>query len=489
MPTAGAREPLTGRPRSGSAGARRRTRTLVVREHDELIGLTEDEQRDLRDFAFSIRRTDAEDRFRPVLEVRNGRLRAQNCVGVIETRRGTTIEILPKVDLTPAEDRSGRAAARRGLPNAAAGQRPDARAASDEATRCVFLTMLRDWRGLGEAQLDAAGIRDVARFDMLEAFVQLFLASVVRLARRGLARQYRTREANLACLRGRILFPRHVRVNLADRSRFYVGYDEFTANRPANRLIHLALRRLATVARRPANRQRIHQLRIAFSDAPPSARPDDDWAQHRVDRSMRHYDPVMPWVRLLLLRRGLATFAGRHVNRALLFPMEEVFEDFVTAAVRRHQRRFAVRAQGPMRPLAEECRDGERRGAFWLKPDVALLEQAAAPGTDHGMKREPVRFILDAKWKRLDSREPNHGISQSDAYQLFAYGKRYGCRQVALLYPKTAAFRAPVRYRFVDDDPAAALTLFCFPFDVADPKGGAGALVNTLMTADAPRSC
>ena len=474
MPTAGARDLLTGRPRSGRAGARRRTRTLVVREHDELTGLTEDEQRDLRDFAFSTRRTDAEDRFRPVLEVRNGRLRAQNYVGVIETRRGTTIEILPKVDLASAEDRSGPAAARRGLPNAA-GQRPGARAASEEATRRIFLQMLRDWRGLGEAQLDVAGIRDVARFDMLEAFVQLFLASVVRLARRGLARQYRTREANLACLRGRILFPRHVRVNLADRSRFYVGYDEFTADRPANRLIHLALRRLATVARRPANRQRIHQLRIAFSDAPPSARPDDDWARHRVDRSMRHYDPVMPWVRLLLLRRGLATFAGRHVNRALLFPMEEVFEDFVTAAVRRRQQRFAVHAQKPRRHLAEERRGGP---AFLLKPDVALLEQAAGPGTDRGRGDGEVRFILDAKWKRLDPGDRNHGVSQADVYQLFAYGKRYGCRQVALLYPRTAAFGEPLRYRFVDDD----LALCCFPFDVSDPAGSVGALVDTLMT-------
>ena len=41
----------------------------------------------------------------------------------------------------------------------------------------------------------------------------------------------------------------------------------------------------------------------------------------------------------------MATFAGPYVNRALLFPMQEVFEDFVTAAVRRHQRRFTVRAQ------------------------------------------------------------------------------------------------------------------------------------------------
>ena len=55
---------------------------------------------------------------------------------------------------------------------------------------------------------------------MFEAFVHLFLTSVVLLTRRGLARAYRTQEANLPCLRGRILFPQHVRENLVDRSRF-----------------------------------------------------------------------------------------------------------------------------------------------------------------------------------------------------------------------------------------------------------------------------
>ena len=257
--------------------------------------------------------------------------------------------------------------------------------------------MLRDWRGFGEAQLDAANIRAVRRFDMLEAFVHLFLTSVILLTQRGLARAYRTREANLPCLRGRILFPAHVRENLVDRSRFYVGYDEFTADRPANRLIHLALRRLTGVVRHPANRQRIQQLRIVFSDVPPSTNLDDDWTRHRVDRSMRHYDAVMPWVRLFLFGQGLATFAGSHVNRALLFPMEEVFEDFVTAALRRHQRQFTVCAQGPMRHPAT---DGAGKNAFRLKPDVVLTE------------RGQFRFVLDAKWKHLDAAAPNHGVGQ-----------------------------------------------------------------------------
>ena len=302
-----------GRPRRGTR------RKLVVREHDALTGLDENERRELERFALA-QPTGAEAGRRPVLAVRNGRLHAQNYVGIIETRRGTVIEILPKIDLANVHKARGPAHA-----GERTGGSADSSADRHEDTRRVFLTMLRDWRGLGQAQLEAAAIRSVCRFDMLEAFVHLFLTSVILLTRRGFARTYRTREANLPCLRGRILFPPHVRENLIDRSRFYVGYDEFTADRPANRLIHLALRRLTHAVRHPANRQRVHQLRILFSDVPPSTNLDDDWARHRVDRSMRHYDAVMPWVRLFLFGHGLATFAGPHVNRALLFPMEEVF--------------------------------------------------------------------------------------------------------------------------------------------------------------------
>ena len=438
-----------GRPRHGAR------RKLVVREHDALTGLDENERRELERFALA-QPTDAQAGRRPVLALRNGRLHAQNCVGIIETRCGTAVEILPKIELANVGHEARGPAPH---PGERAGGSADSSTGRHEDTRGVFLTMLRDWRGLGHAQLEAAAIRSVRRFDMLEAFVHLFLTSVILLTRRGLARAYRTREANLPCLRGRILFPPHVRENLVDRSRFYVGYDEFTADRPANRLIHLALRRLTGAVRHPANRQRVHQLRILFSDVPPSTNLDDDWARHRVDRSMRHYDAVMPWVRLFLFGHGLATFAGPHVNRALLFPMEEVFEDFVTAAVRRHQRRFTVRAQGPVRPLAV---DGAGEGAFRLKPDIVLTESGQ------------VRFILDAKWKRLDPGAPNQGVSQDDAYQLFAYGRTYGCRRVVLVYPRTTAFRETIVFRFIDDHD---LEMACFPFDVEN----SAATVDTMM--------
>ena len=441
-------------------GRRRTASHLVVREYQALQGLDEDEQRDLERFALA-QSTDERGQRRLVLALRNGRLHAQNYVGIIETRRGTLIEILPKLDLSHDGHITPRNSGRAEEQN---NSDPDSMPGDEEGTRGVFLAMLRDWRGLGEAQLEGAGIRAIRRIDMFEAFVHMFLTSVVLLAQRGLARAYRTREANLPGLRGRILFPQHVRGNLVDRSRLYVGYDEFSADRPANRLIHLTLRNLGGTVRHPANRQRVHQLRIVFSEVPPSTNLEEDWARHRVDRSMRHYDAVMPWVGLFLFGHGLGTFAGPYVNRALLFPMQDVFEDFVTAAVRRHQRSLVVRAQGPMRALAT---DGAGKDAFRLSPDIVLMEH------------RKVRFILDAKWKRLDPSAPNHGVSQDDAYQLFAYGTRYGCRRVVLVYPMTAAFRRPLRFQFID---ASELEMACFPFNLADCAGSVGAMMRALLS-------
>ena len=421
---------------------------LIIKEHEELTeeltGLDQDELRDLKDFALE-NQVDEQDNYRPVLRLSNGKLIAQNYVGIIETRKGTVLEILPKVDVVKDEDKE------------------------KTKTKQCFFEMLRDWRGFKSlAQFNASHINAVRRFDMLEVFVHLFLNNLVLLTQRGLARHYQSQEDNQPYLRGRILFPQHIRENVANRARFYVGYDEFTANRPANRLIHSTIRKLMGSVRQPRNQQLLHQLRISFSDIPQSEHLESDWDQYRVnrsDRSMQHYDEVMQWVGLFLFNYGLTTFAGKHVNRTLLFPMWEVFEDFVTASFRRYQKDFFVYKQRPQKSLASI--DG--KDVFYMKPDISLMS---------GNKTDETEFILDTKWKRINGEgsDPKHGISQTDMYQLFAYGKKYDCKQVALVYPKGEHFQKMLRYKFDED-----LSLSCFPFDVNKPKCSVKKILNDLQ--------
>lgn len=376
-----------------------------------------------------------------------GGVEAANYVGVITTRRGTVLEILPKIDL---------------------GGEPDS---DHETTRRLFLRMLRCWRRFQKAPtLPESGIRAVRRFPMLEVFVRRFLDSLNALARAGLARRYVPVEENLPYLRGRLLFREQIRENLVNQARFHVAHDELSVNRPANRLIHSALARLKPLVRDTENRRMLGLLRqlMEIAEVPQAASTHADWQRHRVDRSMPHYGPVMQWVGLFLFGQGLATYSGRHRNLSLLFPMEEVFEDFVTHSFRRYQSTCNVSAQGPRQYLARRI-DG--REAFLMKPDISLR------------KNDRVVFILDAKWKRIDPSgdAPKHGIDQGDMYQLYAYGKRYGCDAVALVYPQTDTFTSRLLYRFDDD-----LTLICLPFNVASPQKSVESSMQALRTWHGP---
>ena len=363
-----------------------------------------------------------------VLKYKDGGLAASKYVGVVTTKRGTVVEILPKIDLGGEPD-------------------PD-----HETTRCLLLRMLRSWRRFEKVPtLPESGIRAMRRFPMLEVFVRQFLTNLNTLTRGGLARRYVPVEENLPYLRGRLLFREQIRENLVNQARFYVAHDELSVNRPANRLIHSALTRLTPLVRDTENRRLMQQMRVGFADVPRSDNPHADWQRHQVDRSMPHYGPVMQWVGLFLLGHGLVTLSGRHRNLSLLFPMEQVFEDFVTHSFRRYQSDYRVTAQGPQKPLASL--DG--RDAFMMKPDISLRKGAR------------VAFILDAKWKNLDTSfdAPRHGIDQADLYQLYAYAKGYDCNAVALVYPRSQNFRTKLQYRLLDD-----VTLLCLPFDVAHPQ-------------------
>ena len=142
----------------------------------------------------------------------------------------------------------------------------------EESTRKVFLRMLRTYRGLRAAQFNETGISEFRHINMLDIFVRLFLTNLVLLTQRGLARQYRGVEDNLPWLRGRIQFPEHIRRNAVNRARFHVAFDEFTADRPENRLIHSTIHKLRSVTHTPTTTS----YSISFASAFPRCRGQRD---------------------------------------------------------------------------------------------------------------------------------------------------------------------------------------------------------------------
>lgn len=359
-----------------------------------------------------------------ILKFKGGELATSNFVGILTTPSGLVIEILPKIDFASIDES--------GAPR----------------SREVFLKMLRRSRVMPRKTSNSL-IRDLRNFPMLTFFIRQFLQSLTNLVHEGLARKYVLTEGNLPYLRGRMLFNQQIRDNHSDKAMYYVAYSELSENRPVNRLIVSTLHRLDSIVDYSDNRKLLNNLKVMFADVPPSQNVMADWQSHSVDRSMRHYTNIMQWIGLFLFNRGLSTYAGKHSNLSLLFPMEKVFEDFVTDSLKRHQSHYAVRSQQPQQYLANLNQEPR----FTTRPDIAL------------MKNNAVQYILDAKWKRINLDKHDFAISQSDLYQLYTYGKRYDCKAVVLVYPKSREFNRALQFRYFDD-----LPLVCYPFDVENPN-------------------
>ena len=125
---------------------------------------------------------------------------------------------------------------------------------------------------------------------------------------------------------------------------------------------------------------------------------------------------------MILLNKSFSTFSGDSKASALLFPMEKIFETFVSLYIENIFRthRYEVSCQDSVYYLLSE---GNRK-IFALRPDIVLPNE-------NGQKT-----IINLKWKRLmDKPEKNYGISQADMYQMFAYSKKYKAKNVWVLYP------------------------------------------------------
>ena len=329
-------------------------------------------------------------------------------VGVIRAPDGTQIEVLPKLG-------------------------KDIRGGVNEA-RQLLIEMLCCLKGFRHLKTDSAKI-SAARMPLLEVFIGEFLRTVERIVKRGLRSDYSSRQDNIFALRGKLLMGPHLRQNLFRADRFFTEHDEFSTDRPENRLLHTALRRVLILSTSQANQQLGRELQFIFAEVPASVEPRLDFQRVKPDRGMGYYADALAWARLIVDEESPLTGVGVHGAPSLLFPMEAVFEAFVAKHLARQLKpSLILKSQARSHHLVRH-RD---QNWFRLKPDLLI--------------RDGVRdaVVLDTKWKLLNGVKANgtekYGLSQADFYQLQAYGQSYldGRGDVVLIYPKTGAFARPL---------------------------------------------
>lgn len=322
--------------------------------------------------------------------------RATNWVGTLGLGR-RVIEVVPKIDTS-----SG--------------------ALSEARTRENLLQMIARAGIVPVTEADTARMSGSAGDPLLVAYLGLYVEKLTREWRRGAVKEYVSRSENRNFLRGKLLFQDQLRVNLVQHQRFFTACDEFIEDGPVSRLLKAALvcclkQKMCALVSRNAKR-----LLQDFEGVSHVAFSSEALSRIQVNRQILRFEPLVHLARLIL--RNLSPRSSESGNNvfSLMFDMNEVFERFVAAELTSAIRETGVSVVSQVKGKSLLLKNGRRK--FNLRPDIGVFSRGKAV------------CLLDTKWKRLDMSKPHANISQSDMYQMYAYGREFDSPVTVLLYPR-----------------------------------------------------
>lgn len=314
-------------------------------------------------------------------------LQAQNYVGVIQTKDGTTIEILPKI-----------------------------KNATTEKSKDILIKMLKTLKNSPFKNLSVANLKS-SKIPLFEIFISMFLEELTVLVRNGIKSDYISKEENLKFLKGKLKISEQIKYNTIHKERFFVQYEEFISNRVENRLIKTTLQFLYNKSKLNKNQQRIREFLFVFDEIEISHNIKTDFSKIKLNRQMKDYEQVLLWCKTFLFENSFSPYKGNDIAFALLFDMNLLFESFVYSYLKKSSNFQDIKSQDRTHHLAYE----NGIGRFRLKPDIVI----------NGGK-----IIADTKWKILSEDKAYNGVLQDDMYQLYAYGTKYdNCEKIYLIYP------------------------------------------------------
>ena len=375
-------------------------------------------------------------------------LKAKNYVGIIQTKSGFCVEILPKTfdnkDFKKCEckfrfEKEKIFEAFSGFSNSITTEDSIQNTASSDnqsneyqanhnhichakAILLNCLTMLKDtpFKHNHLANLHTLHL------PLLEIFVRMFLDECEKLIKAGLKSDYLCIAQNRTFLKGKLELKEHITQNLIHKERFFTSSDEYTQDIAPNRLIQSTLCVLSCLSFSPSTQTKLDSMRFIFADISPSENIESDFAKCGNMSRAKEYKMILLWCKVFLRQEAFSPYSGSDQAIAFLFPMEKLFESFVGFWLKKCANGFSVKTQESRKYLLQ---DENKNNIFCLKPDIIMR------GKDR-------IIIADTKWKIPDSSldEKKYGISQSDLYQMWAYASKYRLESkkvsVVLIYPQ-----------------------------------------------------
>lgn len=292
----------------------------------------------------------------------------------------------------------------------------DRSSANKDAWQNALIEMLKATRRLKINQVDQANVNSQSKH-LLDIYFGWYLNEVRHLMRRGLIKKYYRKQGNLNSLKGKLVFAKQISQNLIHKERFYTEYQIYDKDHLIHQVLCQALGIIEQFTRGSYLYGACKTVQLDFPEVKSIQAKASTFEKIILGRKTQSYATALEIARLIILNFAPNIKSGSEKMIALLFDMNNLWEEYILEKLRRALRNTNYSVYG------------QRSKLFWgsisIRPDIIIKDG------------ENTHMIIDTKWKVVSDNKP----SVQDLRQMYVYNEYWDAKQSLLLYPgKTTRF-------------------------------------------------
>ncbi|MFT4602638.1 MAG: 5-methylcytosine-specific restriction enzyme subunit McrC, partial [Arenicella sp.] len=207
----------------------------------------------------------------------------------------------------------------------------------DSNWKGVLLQMLK---ACGKVKAQTSGNAQLKKqnINLLEVYFEYYLKEMEGLIHTGLVKKYRKETSNVKALKGKLEFAGNIRKNLVHKERFYTTHQVYDSNHMLHQVLGYALEIVSQFSRATRLNDKCRRVQLAFPEV-DSINPTSQMLHSiNIDRKTAPYERALELAKFIILNYSPDINRGQQKMIALLFNMNDLWEEYVLKMLKKYAR-------------------------------------------------------------------------------------------------------------------------------------------------------
>lgn len=253
----------------------------------------------------------------------------------------------------------------------------------------------------------------------LEILIREYAVSLLEGLKKQTPKSYIRNEDNLHFVKGKLNINQQIRYNISNGTKFFCEYDEFSEDNILNQLFNYVSKCLYNISEDNYNKKILGLIRNYYSDISDVSISLAKASKITLFRNQKIFEKPLSLAKMFLEHSSIDMSQNKIQNIALLWDMNQLFEEFVFEVI---ARKSIIK---DINVTYQKGRKLLRNGTFKQRNTFVDIF------IERGKEKE--KIVVDTKYKLL---EDLNSVSNADVFQVSTYCLLHDANKAVLIYPQ-----------------------------------------------------